>query len=206
MWCPPALVADSADAPLLAAVAVLCRVAAAGRCSGGASGGGPPLRRLGAPVVAASPLGGAAVAFGALAWGCCCAGGLVPVRLCLSLSAPPVAWWWAGTEALDADQCAGRRTTKPMINPVGPSGPQWVDFFWKNMDGLFRSSGPQGLRTGGLHGALIGTMGLRVRGSFPAPPPAPVVGLWLAGHRPLRYGGLGAAANYLDQIFDLNFT
>lgn len=74
LWCPPALVADSADAPLLAAAAVLCRVAAAGRCSGGASGGGPPLRRLGAPVVAASPLGGAAVAFGALAWGCCVAG------------------------------------------------------------------------------------------------------------------------------------
>lgn len=63
-----------------------------------------------------------------------------------------------------------------MINPVGPSGPQWVDFFWKNMEGLFRSSGPQGLRTGGLHGALIDAMGLRVRGSFPAPPPAPRAG------------------------------
>lgn len=56
----------------------------------GAGRSGPPSAGLALawPVAA---LGGAAVAFGALAWGCCCAGGLVPVRLCLSLSAPPVA-------------------------------------------------------------------------------------------------------------------
>lgn len=37
-------------------------------------------------------------------------------------------------------------------------------------------------------------------------PLRPVLGLWLAGHGPLRYGGLKAAAYHLDQIFDLNFT
>lgn len=167
MWCPPALVADSAHARACLG-AVLCPwllLAAAlvvpllGACA-------PPpwrsrCRRL-------SPRG--------------CGGGLWRPRLGLLLC-----WGPGARSPLPFPLCAPRGPVvgggrgacrRSMRREAHNWVNNWVNpgLFWGFWAGRSARPAPRACALGACPGALIDAMGLRVRGSFPAPPPAPRAG------------------------------